>query len=234
MTSSVRKKRNWFAVSLMGIGVWQRLMVADESAAFQKLSGAVTTSFSPSRHVGFDGVTGSNKHMVSHDGSKQKVNCSLVGRSCMPASKRWVQRGHLVLLTPCQTAPNEGLSCYNVMGLFQPSPLLGPHTETNTHAHVLAQTTHNSLTAVFNFKASKDKVTFKVFRIEYMAALFYDGGAQTPESPYRSSFRMANVLELQKRASMLSANRKLSESQSEKDKYQQVLQQVLPSRSLAR
>ncbi|KAL1247282.1 hypothetical protein QQF64_022658 [Cirrhinus molitorella] len=69
---------------------------------------------------------------------------------------------------------------------------------------------------------------------QHTASLFYDGGAQTPESPYRSSSRMANVLELQKRANVSCANRKLAESQSEKDKYQQVLQQVLPSRSLAR
>ncbi len=69
---------------------------------------------------------------------------------------------------------------------------------------------------------------------QHVMSLFYDWEAQTPESPYRSSSRMANILELQKRVNVPCANRKLSKSQSEKDKYQQVLQQVLPSRSLAR
>lgn len=49
-----------------------------------------------------------------------------VGHSCMPASKRWVQRGHLVLLTSCQTAPNEGAQLLQCHGIVSTKPAARP------------------------------------------------------------------------------------------------------------
>lgn len=49
-----------------------------------------------------------------------------VGRPCMPASKHWVQRGHLVLLTPCQTAPNEGAQLLQCHAIVSTKPAARP------------------------------------------------------------------------------------------------------------